>query len=217
MSFDPAPKAPATRYAYQKAHRRDAADIAARMERTWQFCVDHMALAQAEMERAANKRRTPAPDYKPGDMVFISTKNIKTERPSKKLDYKNIGPYPIVRKVGQASYEVDLPPNVSIHPVFHTSLLRLHANDPLPNQLVAAPPPVVVGGEEEWEVEEILNSRLIRGQLHYRAKWVGHVPDYRYYPASDFDNAAELVHKFHRKYPNKPGPSQSSGAPRRRA
>ena len=132
MSFDPAPKAPATRYAYQEAHRRDAADIAARMERIWQFCADHMALAQAEMERAANKRRTPAPDYKPGDMVFISTKNIKTERPSKKLDYKNIGPYPIVRKVGQTSYEVDLPPSVSIHPVFHSSLLRLDANDPLP-------------------------------------------------------------------------------------
>jgi len=32
---------------------------------------------------------------------------------------------------------------------------------------------VVVQGEEKWEVEEILDSRRIRGRLQYLVKWRG--------------------------------------------
>jgi len=51
-----------------------------------------------------------------------------------------------------------------------------------------------------------LNSKLIRSKLYYRAQWLGHGPDYRYYPASDFENAPNLVATFYRRYPNKPRP-----------
>jgi hypothetical protein len=36
------------------------------------------------------------------------------------------------------------------------------------------PPPIIVDGEEEFEVEEILDSRLHRGNVQYLMKWKGY-------------------------------------------
>jgi hypothetical protein len=61
-----------------------------------------------------------------------------------------------------------------------------------------------VDGEEEWEVEEILDSRMYRRRLQYLVKWTGHdLPHWR--PAEDM-NELEAVDRFHEDYPDKPGP-----------
>lgn len=139
-----------------------------------------------------------------GDRVWLSTKNIRTARPSKKLDHKQIGPYKIIKKIGSASYELELPSSMKIHSVFHSSLLRLVDENPMPNQIPEPPPPVIVENENEWEVEEILDSRLFYRRLQYRVKWKGYPPDDTWYNADGFDNASELVRLFHQRYPRKP-------------
>jgi hypothetical protein len=68
-----------------------------------------------------------------GDSVWLSTKNLKPDRPSKKLDYKMIGPFKIIKAFGNA-YTLDLPAYMKIHPTFHVSLLRKDLADPLPGQ-----------------------------------------------------------------------------------
>jgi len=46
-----------------------------------------------------------------------------------------------------------------LHPVFNIVKLSAAPEDPiLGRKLQAPPPPIVIDGEEEWEVEEILNS-----------------------------------------------------------
>ena len=129
-----------------------------------------MAIAQARMKDQANRGKTPAPRYIIGDQVWLSTANIKTQKLSKKLDYKQVGPYKIIKKVGPTSYRLRLPPTVKIHSVFYSLLLRLHAGDPLPEQIVPPPPPVVVEGKRKWEVERILDLRWYYGRLQYKAK-----------------------------------------------
>jgi len=53
----------------------------------------------------------------------LSPRDIKTTRPSKKLDYKKIGPFKIVAKIGRSGYNLALPPSMAIHNTFHISLL----------------------------------------------------------------------------------------------
>jgi hypothetical protein len=93
---------------------------------------------------------------------------VKTTRPSSKLDYKLIGPYPILERVGSKAYKLDLPPSVKIHPVLHLSLLEpTTTNSPIPGHIQPPPPAIIVNGQEEWEIEEIMDSRQYCWKLQY--------------------------------------------------
>jgi hypothetical protein len=179
-------------------------DIVQSMKDIWEFLQDQIALSQTRMEHFANQNRKPAPRYKIGDQVWLSTRNIRTQRPSKKLDHKQVGPYKILERIGQVAYRLELPPSMKIHPVFHSNLLRLNSNDALQGQHQEPPPPIIIADELEWEVEEILDSKLLRKKLFYMAAWKNHPLDNTWYPAANFNNAPELTQAFHRKYPQKP-------------
>jgi hypothetical protein len=43
-----------------------------------------------------NPKRMKGPSFSEGDMVYLAIKNISTKRPTKKLDYKYIGPYKVL-------------------------------------------------------------------------------------------------------------------------
>ena len=57
-------------------------------------------------------------------MVYLTTKNITIKRPSKKLDYKYLGPYKVIKRISENNYQLDLPPKVRIHLIFYISLLE---------------------------------------------------------------------------------------------
>jgi hypothetical protein len=187
---------------------RFAEDTAARA----QFCKEQITLAQSRMAEHANKHRKPAPLYKPGDKVWLSLRNFTTQRPTKKLDDRNVR-CEIEKRIG-SSYRLKLPPGMAAtrtNRTFHTSLLRLDPEDPLPQQHNDPQPPVYIQDEDEdeahaeWEVEEIVDSHMAPyGRLEYRVKWANQPPDHVWYPAKNFKNAPEAVEAFHSKYPNKP-------------
>ncbi len=57
---------------------------------------------------------------------------------------------------------------MKIHDTFHTSLLRLAATDLLIDQIQSSSLPIVVNDEEEYEVDDILDSRYHYEKLQYR-------------------------------------------------
>lgn len=157
------------------AQRAEA--IVSKMKSAQDLANATMAAAQQTQERNANKYRDPAPEFRPGDKVWLSLRNIKTGRPSKKLDALN-AKYTVLEKIGSHAYRLNTPPG--IHNVFHTMLLRPARTDPFPSQRVTdhQPPPQLVGGEEEFSVDYIVDEKVVRrgrGRQHlYLVKWTGY-------------------------------------------
>ncbi len=81
-----------------------------------------------------------------------------------------LGPYKIIKVVSPWAYKLELPDEVQIHPVQHISYLDPVDEDPFPRQRTPPPPPVQVDGEDEWYVDEILDSRMRWRRLEYLVK-----------------------------------------------
>jgi hypothetical protein len=169
----------------------------------------NLAHAQGCYTKQANKSRLPAPDLQVGDLVFLNRKNIKTARPSLKLDHRHVGPFKISRKVNPVAFELSLPKNMRIHPVFHVSLLEPKTKDTVKAFVQPRPPPLIVSEQVQYEVQEVLDSRLTGKSKapQYLLRWKGYSPaDDSWEPAAYADDAPDLVADFHRHYPDKPGP-----------
>ena len=101
-----------------------------------------------------------------GDLVWLSSRNIRSTRPCKKLDYKFYGLFEIEELVGKQSYRLRLTKGMGkVHPVFNVSLLEPHRTRPRED----LPPleSIVVDRDEQWKVEEVLSSRTHYGKLQY--------------------------------------------------
>ena len=135
----------------------------------------------------------------------MSTKNIETERPSKKLDHKMIGPFKIKALVG-SSCQLELLTSMKIHNVFHPSLLWKASADPLLGQHNKPAPLVIVDEEKEWEVDNILDARRVgrSRKVQFCVKWKGYDEDKEWYDALGFKHSKDIVHDFYQRNPTKP-------------
>ena len=138
--------------------------------------------------------------------MWFLPRNVHTTRPSKKLDYKKIGPFKILAKIETSAYKLAFLLSIKIHNNIHTSLLEPYQDYRFPSQIQEPPPPIQKEGEDELELDEIIDYRLHYNKLQYRAKRKGYGPeeDKVWYPAENFNNAADAVGKSHEGYPEKP-------------
>ncbi|MBW0532023.1 hypothetical protein O181_071738 [Austropuccinia psidii MF-1] len=98
-------------------------------------------------------------------MVWISSKNIKSTRPTGKLSEIWAVPFPIFKKFRSHSYHLKLQSQwKSIHPVFHISLLEPAKTSSIHNKNQEPPPPIIIEEEVKWGVSQILDSKL-KGKL----------------------------------------------------
>nr|GFC97068.1 putative reverse transcriptase domain-containing protein [Tanacetum cinerariifolium] len=74
-------------------------------------------------------------EFQPGDHVFLKVslaRGVRSFGIKGKLSPRFIGPFEILDRVGEVSYRLALPPQLShVHNVFHVSLLRGYKYHPL--------------------------------------------------------------------------------------
>src|SRR5258705_608036 len=122
-----------------------------------------IAKAQECYQKYADEHRSLAPLLKIGDQVYVKAKYFCTTRPSKKLSKKNLGPYEVIAIPRSHSFTLHLLDHFrSVHPVFHISQLEPAQPDPFPQCAEPPPPPVEIDGDIEYEVSEILDSKMDR-------------------------------------------------------
>jgi hypothetical protein len=193
-----------------------AKDFAERLAQHHDALVENIKQAQDSQARYYDSKHKRM-EFAPGDKVWLLSANIRTERPSKKLDWKRLGPFTIDHRIGLQAYRLKLPPSMRIHPVFHVSLLEPYIASTIPGRIQPPPPPVVVDNDLEYEVEAILDSAYRRNKLYYKIKWKGYpVSEDSWQPASNAANAPDILRSFHARYPHKPGnpqPRQRRGLP----
>ena len=165
-----------------------------------------LAQAQESHKTVADRKRLDK-TFSTGSQVWLNSKNIKTTRPSKKLDYKKLGPFKILEKIGLVAYRLQLPPTMNIHNVFHVSLLEPFQENNLASRPLPKLSPIIVNDQQEFEVEAILDSRLIHRQGQYLVHWKRFATsEATWEPASHLINSPELIAEFHSLFPSKPGP-----------
>ena len=162
-----------------------------------------LAKSKDKMAQYYNQRHTTALKYRPVDRVYLDASDVHTTQPSQKLSHCPLGPFPIVQKVSNSAYHLCLPPAMKcIHPMFNMVKLTLAPDDPIIRRC-APPPPLleIVDGEEEWVVDEILDSKVINQKLHYLVKWKDFRIKHNSWEPWNHVHALELVTEFYWWHP----------------
>ena len=132
---------------------------------------------------------------------MLTSKDIKIHQASQKLGPHQLGPFTVIQV---RDYELDLPPLLKIHPVFHVNRLSPY-KETKENGKPPPPEPVEVNGQEEWEIECILDSWFYCHQFQYLICWKGFDEGHNSWePAKNVTHTEEAIKEFHWMNPNIP-------------
>ncbi|QRW21152.1 Transposon Tf2-7 polyprotein [Rhizoctonia solani] len=116
--------------------------------------------------------------------------------PEYSVDPKRLGPFEITEKISSHAYRLKLPDTLKIHVVFYIGLLsKAHKS---PSQPFPEKPPLeTIEGEEEYKVEQIIDSKQQQGKWFYLIKWKGYGPeDNSWEPDELLEHSQEEIKRF---------------------
>jgi hypothetical protein len=134
------------------------------------------------------------PNWKPWDHAIelvpgAQLKGCKVY-PISVTEQSELDHYPIERQVSKNTYHLQLPnPMCHLHPVFNVV-----------RQPKLPPPLELVEGEEEYLVEEILNSKMFRSRLRFLIRWEGYGVEHNTWEYASDVHAPKCLAEFYRKH-----------------
>ncbi len=178
----------------------------------------HHQLQRAVRRMTADLQRSEAPNYQPGQKVWLSTREIQMHLPCKKLSPRYVGPFTITKQINPVTYQFQLPPQYRIHPSFHVSLLKPYHSPVSPSTesgpTEEPPLPLILEDGTIYKVNEILDSRCRGGQLEYLVDWEGYgLEELSWVPRNDILDPT-LLEEFHSAHPDRPAPWGKGRPPR---
>ncbi|KAL6497455.1 hypothetical protein OROGR_029384 [Orobanche gracilis] len=153
--------------------------------------------SQDMMRKYVNQHRRDVA-YQVGDQVFLKLQPYRRRSLAKKLNEKLsprfYGPFVVTAKVGEVTYQLDLPPYSRIHTVFHLSLLKKAVGTDMQAQSL----PGALNEDHELLVEpqEVLAVReTTRGFIEVLVSWQTLPP---------CEDSWESAARFHEAFPSFP-------------
>ena len=119
--------------------------------------------AQEKIKKYIDRKREEVNEYKVGDLVMLSTKDLKYQmigRRMEKLMERFVGPYKVKKIISANTVELELPSTIRIHLVINVSRIHRYIGQ-VERQRKEQLAPVIIEGEEEWKVKRILNKQWI--------------------------------------------------------
>jgi len=184
----------------RKGKVESATAFVERMKRVHEEAEAALKKMQEEMKRYTDRGRKETEEWKKGDRVLLSTKDLVfKERPTKKLTERYVGPYAIEEVVSSNAVKLRLPSSMRIHPVVNVSQIVWY-KEQVEGQKKEEGKPVEVEGVKEWEVEKILNKKKIRGVEKYLVRWKGFTAEGDTWERiENLKNAEEAIKEFEGK------------------
>ena len=94
-----------------------------RVTSDWELAKDNLQKAVGLQQKYYNRKHWDV-QFVVGDLVLLSTKNLKMRGIPNKLKKRFMGPFKIQERIGQQAYRLLLPETWNFHLVFHISLLK---------------------------------------------------------------------------------------------
>ena len=188
-------------------------DLATRLDIIQSELCAELAHSNEYMAKYYDCHHIPQPNFKIGDYVWLLQRNIKTTRPSEKLDYRRLGPFKILDQRGHSSFLLKLPCSLSrLHPVFHTSLLEPFINPNIITDRIVTPttPDIELINEPETNkhISTIIDSWKVSRCYDYYIHWKD-LPNSEdsWLPFSEIPNDLYyILEQFHHRNPSRPHP-----------
>jgi len=111
----------------KKGKYAEAEKFVERMKEIQEEAKAALKKAQEDMRKYTDKKRSDIDEYKVGDLVMLSTKDLKYQmvrRRTEKLTERFVGPYKIRKIISLNAVKLELPSTVRIYPVVNIS--RIH-------------------------------------------------------------------------------------------
>jgi len=103
------------------------------------------------MKKYANRRRSEVDKYKVGDLVMLSTKDLKYQivgKRTEKLIKRFVGSYKVQKIVSSNAVKLELPSTVKIYLVVNVSRIQRYVGQ-VEGQRKEQLAPVIIEGEEK--------------------------------------------------------------------
>ena len=131
-----------------------------RITSVWELARDNLKRSVNLQSKYYDKKHKRI-EFNEGEMVLLSTRNLRMKGIPGKLEKRFVGPFRIEQRIGQQAYKLSLPDNWKIHPMFHVSLLKnwhtaslQEDEEPVDDDLEVEEP--------YYEIEKILRWRKVK-------------------------------------------------------
>lgn len=139
-------------------------DMVDRLKNLHKDLIEFIKITQNQQAKYYNIKHKRV-EYEVGDKIYLLSQNIRTQHPSKKLDWKHLGPYPILEQIEIQIYRLKFLSFMKIHSVFHVSLLDRFIESDIPEHIQPPSPSVIVKDQVEYEVEDHAQTFVLPCQM----------------------------------------------------